>query len=191
MNLTFETFVQRGVRAALIGAVALSAASCGEVVRTGQSPAFLIINALEGASGADPGSFGTVLDSDVITLVSGPNNTRVPTIFGDPGRLTVRMAMRDPGTPANPSSPSTLNGSATAALIPKRLKASRSASFGASFTSPRHTASPARAVLHVTATGAASSARRVTESITGMAETLPVMISRTCRRNPGPGQQRW
>lgn len=109
MDLTFGTFVPRAARAALIGAVALSAASCGKVARTGQSPAFLIINALEGASGAEPGSFGTVVDSDVITLVSGPNNTRVPTIFGDPGRLSVRLAMRDPGTASNPTSPSTLN----------------------------------------------------------------------------------
>jgi hypothetical protein len=109
MDLTFGTFMGRAARAALIGAVALSAATCGPVARTGQSPAFLIISSMEGASGADPNTFGNVLASDVLTLVEGPNNTRVPTIFSDPGRATFRLALRDPGTPLNPTSPSTLN----------------------------------------------------------------------------------
>jgi hypothetical protein len=33
----------------------------------------------------------------------------VPTIFGDPGRVALRLGLRNPGTTANPTSPSTLN----------------------------------------------------------------------------------
>lgn len=109
MDLTFGTFIGRAARAALIGAVALSAASCGEVARTGQSPAFLIIDSIQGASGADPGAFGSTLSSDVLTNVPGAGNVRVPTVFADLGRVTLRLAMRNPGSTANPTSPSTLN----------------------------------------------------------------------------------
>jgi hypothetical protein len=109
MDLTFGTCTGRAIRAALIGAVALAASSCGEVARTGQSPAFLIIDSMEGASGADPGTFGSVLSSDVVTNVQGAGNVRVPTIFADLGRVSMRLAMRNPGSPADPTSPSTLN----------------------------------------------------------------------------------
>ena len=108
MDLTFGTFIGRAVRAALIGAVAVSAASCGEVARTGQAPAFVIIDSIVGASGADPGTFGSIVSSDVVTNV-GTGAVRVPTVFADLGRVTMRLAMRNPGTPANPASPSTLN----------------------------------------------------------------------------------
>ena len=100
MDLTFGTFIGRAARAALIGAVAVSAASCGEVARTGQSPAFLIIDSMQGASGADPGEFSNVLPSDVIT-----NGT----VFNDLGQVSMRLAMRNPGPSTNPNSPSTLN----------------------------------------------------------------------------------
>jgi hypothetical protein len=96
--------------AALVGAAVLGTAGCGETARTGHSPAFLIIDALEGASGADPNAFGTVVASDVVTLVAVTGQTqRVPTIFADPGRVQFRMGLRNPGTPASPNSPSTLN----------------------------------------------------------------------------------
>lgn len=108
MDLTFGTFIGRAVRAALIGAVALSAASCGEVARTGQSPAFLIIDSLQGASGADPGTFGSIVSSDVVTNVP-TGAVLIPTVFADLGRVTVRLALRNPGTPGSPTSPSTLN----------------------------------------------------------------------------------
>jgi hypothetical protein len=103
-------FVRRAGFAAFIGAAAVGAASCGEVARTGQSPAFLVIEALEGASGADPTRFGTVLASDVVTLVQvSGQTTRVPTIFADPGRVVLRLGLRDPGPSTSPNSPSTLN----------------------------------------------------------------------------------
>ena len=102
-------FVRRAGLAALMGA-ALGIAGCGEAARSGQSPAFLIIDTLEGASGADPGAFGSVVASDVVTLVSVTGQTqRIPTIFADPGRVQLRLALRNPGRPGSPNGPSTLN----------------------------------------------------------------------------------
>jgi hypothetical protein len=112
MKLTSGTFIGRAAEMALIGLVAFAAASCGEVARTGQSPAFLIIDSLTGASGADPGAFDTVLESDVQVLVTQTVNgqqVQVPTVFTDPGRVTLRLGLRNPGTPSNPTSPSELN----------------------------------------------------------------------------------
>ena len=43
------------------GARRWAPSACGDVARTGRSPAFLIIDSLEGASGAEPDAFGDVL----------------------------------------------------------------------------------------------------------------------------------
>jgi len=112
MKLTSGTFIRRAAQMALIGLAALAAASCGEVARTGQSPAFLIIDSMTGASGAEPGVFETVLESDVQVLVSQTINgqtVRIPTVFTDAGRVTLRLGLRNPGPPNNPSAPSELN----------------------------------------------------------------------------------
>ena len=50
-------------------AAAVGATGCGEVARTGRSPAYLIIDRLEGANGATPQEFSTFVASDVLTLV--------------------------------------------------------------------------------------------------------------------------
>lgn len=97
---------------ALLGSVVLASTSCGEVARTGQSPAYLIVDAVEAASGAVPGQFGSTLSSDVQTLVPATINgqqVRVPTVFGDVGRVTFRLALRNPGSPTSPLGPTTLN----------------------------------------------------------------------------------
>ena len=93
--------------AALLGATA-----CGEVARTGRSPAFVVIERLEGASGADPDLYSTVVHSDVLTMVKKTIDgaeTRIPTIFADPGRVTFRVALKNPGTVTAPTSPTSLN----------------------------------------------------------------------------------
>ncbi len=107
MRLTSETF-NRVARAALFGVAVLAATSCGEVARTGQSPVYLVIDTLEGASGASPNTFGTILSSDVLTLV-GSGQTRTPTIFSDLGRVNLRLGLRNPGSPGSPNAPSPLN----------------------------------------------------------------------------------
>jgi hypothetical protein len=101
---------------ALTGVVAASAAMAGcggEFVRDGKSPARLVIVALQGASGAEPQELSTVMHSDVLTLVTTggvcTTDNPCPTIFSDPGVVELRLALRDPGSLGNPSSPSLLN----------------------------------------------------------------------------------
>jgi hypothetical protein len=101
-------------KAAALGviAAALGAAACGEVARTGRSPAFVVIERLEGASGATPNAFSTVVSSDVQTLVRQTIDgveTRVPTIYGDPGRISARIGLKIPGPADSPLTPSSLN----------------------------------------------------------------------------------
>ena len=93
-------------------AMAASVTSCTTQQTQGHSPAYLIIDALEGANGADPEKFAGTVDSDVLTFVNQTvdgQQVRVPTVFLDPGKVTLRMALKDPGSAANPSEPSTMN----------------------------------------------------------------------------------
>lgn len=93
----------RSWRVAALGvafaAVALGAATgCSSTVRTGQSPAYLILQRLEGASGAEDGAtFQTVLRSDVRSR---------GTVFEDSGRVTLSLGLKDV---TNPSGPTTNN----------------------------------------------------------------------------------
>lgn len=91
---------------------ALASASCGDVVRTGRSPALLIIDRIEAANGNDPNTFSAFLLSDVQTIVEvdiGGQQVQVPTVFNDPGRAAFRIALKNPGTPLAPIGPTTMN----------------------------------------------------------------------------------
>jgi hypothetical protein len=93
-------------------AILLGAVSCGKVARTGRSPSFLVIDSLTAASGAKPSAFSGFLNSDVITLVKTTVNgvdTQVPTIYNDLGKVALHVLLKNPGDPAAPNSPSTLN----------------------------------------------------------------------------------
>lgn len=101
---------------ALFGAMALAGAAasmgCGEVARTGRSPAFLIIDSIDGARGNGSTQFRQPLLSDVVTLVqqqSGGQTVTVPTTYNDLGRVILRAALKDPGSTVAPTQPSTLN----------------------------------------------------------------------------------
>ena len=97
--------------AALAMAVVMTSA-CGEVARTGRSPAYLVIDVLEGSSGAVPGEFATTVSSDVVTLVSQDINgqrVKVPTIYTDLGRVALRVGLKNPGTAGQVSAPSPLS----------------------------------------------------------------------------------
>jgi hypothetical protein len=90
--------------------------SCGEVVRTGRSPVFLVIDILETANGDKPTQFvGSALQSDVITIVTsgGTCSQQNPCqiIFNDLGRVTLRTPLKDvtDTASANPSAPTTNN----------------------------------------------------------------------------------
>ena len=89
---------------ALIGA----ATSCGDVVRTGRSPSYLVIDSLAGIRGGvtllppvNP------LISDVVTNVSSPppctQDVPCPTIFSDPAQVVMHIALKDPGTATAPT----------------------------------------------------------------------------------------
>jgi hypothetical protein len=106
MRSTYSTFVTRGLTAIVFGSAILTSTSCGEVARTGRSPAFLIVESVEAASGAEPQTFSTVLHSDVQTLVErqiAGQQVRVPTIFSDPGRATFRVGFKNPISPTAPT----------------------------------------------------------------------------------------
>ncbi|MCC7125258.1 MAG: hypothetical protein IT178_10450 [Acidobacteria bacterium] len=98
--------------ALLLAAAAFVTSACGEVARTGRSPAYLQIESLEGASGATPDEFGATVSSDVLTLVEQDINgqkVKVPTIYGDIGRVSFRVGLKDPGPTGAPTTPSSLN----------------------------------------------------------------------------------
>ena len=84
-----------GSRRAAGGAV-----SCGDVVRQGGRRSLMVVDSLEAASGAEPGTMGGFLLSDVQTLVDRTINgqtVRVPTIFNDVGQATMRLIPKDAG----------------------------------------------------------------------------------------------
>lgn len=87
-----------------VAALAAGSAACGDLQREGQASSFLIINALEGASGAEPTNFGGTTFSDVITVVDD-----VPTVFSDLGRVRFRLGLKDPGPATSPAAPSQAN----------------------------------------------------------------------------------
>src|SRR5690349_18598925 len=88
----------------------LALGSCAsELTRTGSSAAYVIIDSLLGASGAEPGRFGNPLLSDVVTLVqTSVNGTTVssPTYFNDLAQVQMRAALKNPGAAASPTVPS-------------------------------------------------------------------------------------
>lgn len=93
-------------------ALCLTLPACTAAVRTDASSSFLIIESLAAASGAKPDTFGANLASDVQTYVKrdvGGQQVLVPTIYEDLARVTFRLGMKDPGTTAAPSAPSTAN----------------------------------------------------------------------------------
>jgi hypothetical protein len=88
------------MRQAFLAIVILASASCGEMSRQGTASSFLVIETLEGASGAEPGEFGGDLNSDVVTMVDGS-----ATVFADIARVQFAVQMKDPGTVNFPNAP--------------------------------------------------------------------------------------
>ena len=80
--------------------LAVASASCGSAVRQGTGTSFLIISNLEAASGAKPQEFGGFLQSDVQTVVQD-----IPSVFGDLGRVSLRLGLKDPGPAGSPTTP--------------------------------------------------------------------------------------
>jgi hypothetical protein len=79
-----------------IAFAAAAAGSCGDVVRQGRSPVFLVIDTLQGIRGGSAaGAPSGTLVSDVITNVVTPApcapTSPCPTIFGDTGTVSFRL----------------------------------------------------------------------------------------------------
>ena len=92
-------------------AVVLSSVSCGNVVRTGKSPMFLVVDLLQGQPGGGTNTqLGNPLQSDVLSFVTTPApcspNSPCPTIFNDVGQVVLRIVPKDV---SNPTAPSTNN----------------------------------------------------------------------------------
>jgi hypothetical protein len=106
LNMRWAT---RSVRPAAVAGLVLASvgmSACGSATaRQGQASSYPMIVALEGANGASTSlTFSTQpVPSDVITFVKQSNSW---TIFSDPGRVKMRVAMRDV---TNTNAPTTNN----------------------------------------------------------------------------------
>jgi hypothetical protein len=91
-----------------------TATSCGDVVRNGRAPSYLVIDSLAGIRGfTSAGTPSSTLISDVITNITSPppctQDAPCPTIFGDSGEAVMHIALKDPGTAAAPNAATEVN----------------------------------------------------------------------------------
>jgi len=92
--------------AVALAGLLLSASCASEFTRTGQSPAYLVIDALSAASGAKPDAFGNPLNSDVVTILERNvlgQNVRVATVYNDLGRVSMHVALKNIVASTSPS----------------------------------------------------------------------------------------
>ncbi len=94
-----------------LGACLIASAGCHPLVSSGRAPSFLIIDKLEGARGIEPEKLGAFLNSDVLTCKKATAVGESPRCFyyEDPGRVSMRLALKDVGPPESPTEPSTNN----------------------------------------------------------------------------------
>ena len=92
--------IHRTVCLGLLAAAAAGASGCSSTVREGRSPAYLIVQQLEAASGAEDDQFSDELSSDVLTNGS---------VFEDLARVTFRLGLKDIGAEGAPNSPTVNN----------------------------------------------------------------------------------
>jgi len=103
---------QIGAAAAASAALIASISCSSEATRQGTGSSYLVIDEVMAASGAKPKEFSHVLDSDVVTNVKvtqGAETFFVATVYEDPGSVTFRVNMKDPGTITSPTEPSQTN----------------------------------------------------------------------------------
>ncbi len=98
----------------VLAAVAAATVSCGDAVRDGSSPVYLVIDQLSGQRGGPtPGQPTANLTSDVVTNVTSPApcspQTPCPTIFSDPGQVVLSAPLKNIGSGAQPLTPTTNN----------------------------------------------------------------------------------
>lgn len=105
-------FPPRSLRAGAIALLLGGLPGCTAAVRNDAASSYLIIDSLQAAAGVKPDTFGGNLASDVLTYVKkdvGGLQVLVPTVFEDIAQVTLRLAMKDPGTATTPTAPSAAN----------------------------------------------------------------------------------
>jgi len=100
----------KSITLALLTSLSMLTAGCG-VYDQGPSSSVVRIVLLEGASGAKPDEFGGTLLSDVATLIIRPDTQggNYTSFYNDIGRVTMALALKDPGAPGVTNVPSALN----------------------------------------------------------------------------------
>ena len=84
----------------VVSALVAAATSCGDVVREGRSPTFLVMDSLEGIAGGSAGTPSATLLSDVVTAATTPDppcsvtNPCLST-FDDFARASLRLVPKD------------------------------------------------------------------------------------------------
>jgi hypothetical protein len=91
--------VGRGAALVALGLLPL-VAGCTKAQQQGTGSSYLILNSIEGASGAKPDTFGVPLASDVI--VKGG-------VVNDLGEVVMHLGLKDPGSSDSPTSPTSAN----------------------------------------------------------------------------------
>ena len=92
--------LKRVIAATALSAGVAAAASCTSMVRDSASNSYLIIDSLQGFSGPEDDETGNNLQSDVLTCGG---------VIEDEGRVTFRLALKDPGVPTVPNVMTTNN----------------------------------------------------------------------------------
>jgi hypothetical protein len=83
---SYSIFTGRRAALAIALAALLFTTSCGDQVLQGKAPSYLVIDTLTASSGATPGTYDTVLQSDVLTK---------GVVYEDLGQVSLHIAMKD------------------------------------------------------------------------------------------------
>ena len=97
-----------------LSALAVVTASCGDVARTGRAPVFLVIESITASSGGTTTTTASnFLQSDVQRLLITPDPSTAtspcPTVYSDNGTATFHLSLKDIGTTAVPTTPTSNN----------------------------------------------------------------------------------
>jgi hypothetical protein len=83
----------------VVSALVAATTSCGDVIRQGRSPVYLVMDSLQGLAGGSTGTASGTLNSDVIVKVTTPDPCTVTSpcfsIFDDFGQAVLRIASKD------------------------------------------------------------------------------------------------
>jgi hypothetical protein len=88
-----------------LAAAAAVLPGCTKQQMQGQASSYLIVESLTGSRGDLPGEESNVLDSDVVVV----NDQGGEFVTPDIGRVVLRLGMKDPGSGASPSQPTSAN----------------------------------------------------------------------------------